>query len=107
MLRRGVLVCATCHTTVIGVAPARPYSQVDGERPAGVGRVRYLRAWRRGREAGDPEVTSDGRARLMTAAAWQRHGASTARRIATVVPIRANEDSDLLAELGLGKRRTG
>lgn len=56
------------------------HSQLDGERPPGVGRARYLRAWRRGRDAGDPECTADGRARIMTAAAWQRHGASTPTR---------------------------
>jgi hypothetical protein len=84
-------------------AAAAEYSQVDGQRPIGVGRVRYLRAWRRGYAAGDPEVREDGRARLMTPAAWARHGATVRRREAK--PELPVVSSDLLAELGA--RRTG
>lgn len=69
-LRDGVPVCSACGATLsplVAVTP-RPFSQIDGERPAGVGRARYLRAWHRGDDANDPDVTEDGRARLMTPA---------------------------------------
>lgn len=107
MLVRGVPTCTTCHAPVVLPAASGPYSQLDGERPSGVGRARYLRAWRRGRAAADPEVTADGRARLMTPAAWRSHGASAAheRRPPKVTPIRPADDA-VLVELGLGTRRT-
>ncbi len=51
-------------------APGRPYSQHDGERPPGAGKAKYLRTWRRARDAGDAGAWAEGRARLMTAEAW-------------------------------------
>jgi len=93
-------------------APApRVYSQLDAERPPGIGRARYLRAWRRGRDAGDAECCADGRARVMTAGAWARHGASsTSPRRALDEPSRPlaivrDLDADTLAELGLDETR--
>jgi hypothetical protein len=89
-------------------APAkRTYSQVDGERPAGVGRARYLRAWRVGHEAGDPECCADGRARTMSAAAWARHGASAPTTVTPPRDVAPVRDVDVLEELGLATRRTG
>lgn len=98
---------------VLGRAGGAPsaHSQVDGQRPIGVGRDRYLRGWRRGRDAADPEVWGDGRARCMTAAAWQRHGASAPKFAAPpalrlVSPPRS-PDADVLAELGLSTKVGG
>jgi hypothetical protein len=48
------------------------YSQLDGQRPAGAGRVKYLRAWHALVAAGDTGAWAEGRARLMTAEAWAR-----------------------------------
>lgn len=62
------------------VAPTRPWSQVDGERPPGCGRARYLRVWRRARDAGDPGATADGRARILTRDAYERHAATSRPR---------------------------
>ena len=85
-----------------GANAPRAFSQIDGQRPPGVGRPRYLRAWRRGRDAADPECRADGRARLMMDGAWARWGASPARtkpKLALVAPMVSAED-ELLAELG-------
>lgn len=88
-------------------APKPPtYSQLDGQRPPGVGRTRYLRAWRRGRDAGDPEAIADGRARLMTPGAWARHGATTSvRSMRPAKPSAVSLRDDVLSELGLATRR--
>lgn len=110
------------------------FSQLEGQRPIGVKSTRYLRAWRRGRDAGDPECRADGRARLMTAAAWERWGASAPTRVTRYRGVTGNapallsvtgtstpsrhvtptsqdvtaRDADVLAELGLdATRRAG
>lgn len=87
-----------------GAAPDRPYSQNDGERPVGCGRVRYLRIWRAAAAAGDVGATEDGRARLLTVEAYQRHAGLRARAPKTPpsapVPLPAAED-DVLDALGL------
>jgi hypothetical protein len=81
MLRAGALVCGACGSPISAPSAALgvSYSQLDGQRPPGVGRVRYLRAWRLARDEHAPAemVWSDGRARLMTRDAWVRWGAST------------------------------
>lgn len=84
---------------LVATGGEREYSQLDAERPAGVGRARYLRAWRRGRDAGDPECRADGRARTMTPAAWARWGAAAPTRRAKVCVV-GGDLADLLAELG-------
>lgn len=76
-------------------AAPRPWSQLDGERPPGCGRARYLRIWRRARDAGDPGATADGRARLLTADAYERHRAVVRPRPA----LRVVGD-DLLEQIG-------
>jgi hypothetical protein len=77
------------------------YSQLDGERPAGAGRARYLRAWRTLRSAADAGATAEGRARIITHEAWTRFVASEAARhhavVATPETSRANR---VLAALG-------
>jgi hypothetical protein len=109
-LRRGVPSCSACGAPVaISSRPAAEHAQDDGQRPTGVGRTRYLRAWRRGRDAGDAECRADGRARVMTAAAWSRWGASAPMRgTAPRIAVEAVRDVDVLAELGLdATRRAG
>lgn len=82
------------------------YSQRDGERPPGCGRVRYLRVWRRARDAGDEGASKDGRARLLTHEAYARHAAmSLARPRARIVDEPAGLDEQVLAELGAVRRR--
>jgi hypothetical protein len=76
-------------------APTRPYSQAEGERPPGAGRAKYLRAWRRARDAADAGAWAEGRARLMTAEAWARFS-RTARPVMTKPPAAPT----LLDELG-------
>lgn len=77
------------------VAAPRPYSQLEGERPPGCGRARYLRVWRRARDARDPGATADGRARLLTVDAYERHRTAVRARPA----LRVVGD-DLLDEIG-------
>lgn len=77
-------------------AESRPFSQRDGERPSGAGRVKYLRAWRRARDEGDAGAWAEGRARLMNAEAWARWS-----RISTPAPVTtAPAAPSLLDELG-------
>lgn len=83
----------------------RPYSQRDGERPTACGRAKYLRAHRSRLRAGDPESWSEGRSRLMSAAAWGRFIAGEAQphRLKLVEPTPSPSDRVLAA---LGGRRT-
>jgi hypothetical protein len=53
-------------------AESRPYSQADGQRPPGAGRIKYLRTWRRARDAHDAGAWAEGRARLMSAECWSK-----------------------------------
>ena len=83
------------------------YSQRDGERPTGAGRERYLRAWRALRRAGDRDVRTEGRARLMTADAWARFVASerpTPRFEVVAPPLEISRSDRVLVALG-GVRR--
>jgi hypothetical protein len=61
------------------------YSQRDGERPTGAGRVKYLRVWSVANAADSSEAWAEGRARLMSAEAWRRHQ-TPQRRHAKVTP---------------------
>jgi hypothetical protein len=84
------------------------HSQRDGERPPGAGKAKFLRVHRLAREGGDPGATVQGRARLMTADAWQRWcGAipSRARRPVSPAPApHVSADDVIAAKLGI--RRT-
>lgn len=51
---------------------ARPFSQREGERPAGCGKPTYLKVWARAVAGGDTEAWAEGRARLMSAGCWGR-----------------------------------
>jgi hypothetical protein len=53
-------------------ARPRPFSQVDGERPPGCGRRRFLAAWRSRHATGDPGASAEGRARILSPDAWAR-----------------------------------
>jgi len=65
----------------------RPFSQLDGERPSGCGKRRYLRAHMARRAVGDLEARCEGRARTMTAACWARFLASeTGPKLRIVAP---------------------
>ncbi|AKV04559.1 hypothetical protein AKJ09_11222 [Labilithrix luteola] len=75
------------------------HSQHDGERPCS-SRTKYLRVWKAGHDAGDPEVWAEGRDRRMTPDAWRRYARSTA----LLVGKPANEtsvDDSVHAELGV------
>jgi hypothetical protein len=88
------------------VAGARDcYSQREGERPPGAGKVKYLRVHRALMAAGDTEAWAEGKARLMSAAAWER-GTRT-RPALRLVARQAPTDvrSALLRELGAVTRR--
>jgi hypothetical protein len=74
----------------------RPFSQADGERPPGAGRAKFLRTWRRARDAGDAGAWAEGRARLMSEEAWARW--SRTERARVLEPA-----TPLLEELG-GRR---
>lgn len=89
-------VLAPYLTPLLNGAPARPFSQRDGELPAGAGRIKYLRAWRRARDAGDAGAWAEGRARLMSAEAWAKWSRTQALPKAAPVP----EAPSLLAQLG-------
>lgn len=82
------------------MAPAS-FSQVDGQRPPGCGRAKYLRVHRRAVQADDPGAWSEGRARLMTPEAWARWS-RTERRAATKAmhPPAPSGVEAMLAELG-------
>ncbi len=85
--------------------PPRPYSQKDGERPAGAGRVLYLREHRALVRAGDPGAWSEGRARLMTSDAWSRAMAKHRPPPPPASETRPVDlDSQALADLGLARR---
>lgn len=105
IIRDGVIFCAACNG--LPRVPAatsgypRPFSQLDGERPAGCGRIKYLRVWRRARDAGDEGATVDGRARLMTIEAYARHSKiAIRRRPKSTIDV----DPLLLEALGAGPR---
>ena len=86
------------------------HSQRDGERPAGAGRIRYLRAWRALRDAGDPDVRREGRARLMSQSSWARFvagekgekpaPAARPRLVAVPRPSPVDVEARVLADLG-------
>ena len=116
MLRAGAVVCATCNAPIVEELATlsrgpREFSQLEGQRPIGVKSTRYLRAWRRVRDAGDAECRADGRARLMTVGAWERWGASAPARVTRYRGVTGNAPAlpavtdDVLAELGLGQER--
>ncbi|MGO9833413.1 MAG: hypothetical protein ACLP1X_04290 [Polyangiaceae bacterium] len=77
-------------------AGSRPYSQADGERPPGAGRAKFLRAWRRARDAGDSGAWSEGRARLMSSESWARWSRTQRPTVAKASPVAPT----LLDELG-------
>jgi len=84
------------------------HSQRDGERPIGCGTAKFLRAWHRGRAAGDAECWAEGRARLMTAAAWRRLNpirTSKPPKLVAVAAAPRTIDDELLEQLGA--RRVG
>ncbi len=91
------------------VAPTeRPYSQLDGERPVGCKRSKFLRVWALARDAGHPGATEHGRARLLTREAFERF-ATTSTRAPKAPPSEArpvDPDARALALLGLAPRRT-
>ncbi len=95
-------ILAECRQPAVGGVV---HSQRNGERPAGCGRAKFLRAWKAAHEAGDPGAWAEGRARLMTAACWSSR-AKTARAPAVVkaAPEVPANDS-LMAEFGA--RRAG
>jgi hypothetical protein len=78
-------------------AATRPFSQRDGERPPGAGRAKYLRTWRRARDAEDTGAWSEGRARLMSPEAWGRWSRFASRHAPVKV---APSAPTLLDELG-------
>jgi hypothetical protein len=80
-----------------GGASQRPFSQRDGERPPGAGRIKYLRTWRRARDAGDG-AWAEGRARLMTPECWAKWSRSASRPTLAKAP--ASAAPTLLDELG-------
>lgn len=80
----------------------RPFSQLDGERPPGCKRSKFLRVWGLARDAGDPGATEHGRARLLTSEAFQRFATT---RTATAKPPKADPDARALTLLGLAPRR--
>ncbi len=107
---RGGIVCASCRAPLVAhvAATPRPYSQRDGERPVGAGRVLYLREHRALVRNRDKGAWSEGRARLMSHEAWSRAMAKHAPALAAPAP-RAADSGDLddvtLAEIGLVRRR--
>lgn len=109
-LRAAALAFADAVAVIIerqgGHAP-RPFSQVDGERPSGAGRERYLRIWRLAHKNGDAGATEQGRARLLTSEAWTRWEAklpSKAKAKLQLVSAPAESRADrVLRELG-GRR---
>jgi hypothetical protein len=90
------------------VAVPRPFSQRDGERPAGCGRARFLRVWRAASIAHHEGATRDGRARLLTPVAYSFGVAELARRTAKpsgdLAIVAQDEDADLLTDLGLERK---
>jgi hypothetical protein len=81
-------------------SPSRPYSQRDGERPAGCGRIKFLRAWRRAADAGDAGAWSEGRARLMSSECWTKWSRTSRVRV-TKAPPAAESGPSLLESFGL------
>lgn len=81
------------------------YSQRDGERPAGCGRVKYLRVWRLAYRAGDTGARAQGKARLLMPEAFERFEAQLRkpRRAALHVVPEPSTDDRMLAALG-GRR---
>ena|SRR5580658_10127841 len=76
-------------------ASSRPFSQ--REPPPGAGRVKYLRTWRRARDAGDAGAWAEGRSRLMTAEAWAKWSRTASPSTATKA---TPAEPSLLDELG-------
>jgi hypothetical protein len=79
------------------------YSQRDHERPVGASRVRFLRVWRVAHAARDTGAWAEGRARIMTADAWERWASASGQRprpeLRAPAP-KADPDTELLVELG-------
>jgi hypothetical protein len=90
------VVLAPYLAPLIAGASARPFSQRDGELPPGARRVKFLRTWRRARDAGDAGAWSEGRARLMSPDCWARWARSERSPAATAPPPAPS----LLEELG-------
>jgi hypothetical protein len=111
MTKAGQLVCGRCDAVIPISNSDRLFSQDDVGRPEGCGRTKYLRTWRRARDAGDPGATEDGRARLLTKEAYERHRPRTTRKPkAPPVPKTKVAPSDpievVLGKLGLVERRS-
>ena len=104
MLRAGSVVCATCGAPVtVDATTTGSFSQHDGSRPPGCGRVRYLRIWRSAFRAGDAGATRDGRARLLTHDAYQRFARIERAVESSPRPVE-DEANDVLSELGAVRR---
>jgi hypothetical protein len=90
--------------SAVSVPPAeRKLSQLDGERYPGAGRAKHLRVWHLAHDAGDPGATRQGRALLLTEAAWLRwHNKLPSKKSPPKSSPRSLEDC-VLAELG-GRR---
>lgn len=102
----GLPACARCDAP-LGAATSIRHTQHDGERPAGAGRVKFLRLWRRGHEAGDPGVWSEGRARCMSPEAWARLARTDAKPRARIVKLQPKPRTlanDVLSELGATRK---
>jgi hypothetical protein len=98
-LRALAEVLAPYLVPLLSGAPGRPFSQADGQRPPGAGKPKYLRTWRRARDAGDAGAWAEGRARLMSQEAWARWSRTEAPAVAKPAA------PSLLEELGA--RRVG
>jgi hypothetical protein len=84
------------------------YTQKDGERPPGCSPTKFLRTWRRARDAADAGATEDGRTRLLTVEAYERHRTrERSRRVPprTAAPAPRSIDEEMLARLGGRERR--
>lgn len=101
-LRALAVVLAPYLAPLITGASSRPYSQRDGELPPGARRVKFLRTWRRARDAGDVGAWAEGRARLMTPECW----AKWSRTERPPAVAKAPPPSPSLLE-ELGAKRTG
>jgi hypothetical protein len=105
-LARGLAALVAPMVAELLQASPKPFSQLEGERPSGAGRVAYLRAHRALVRSGDPGAWSEGRARLMSPDAWARAMAN--HRHAPKAPASetrpVDPDADALEALGLAKR---
>ena len=112
LLRAGRVVCASCGAPVLAgpIAP-RVFSKTnlpDGLRDT----PKFYRVARALRAAGDPECWKEGRAVMMTPAAWQRgltllgQGRDVSPRPPPSEPKPTDLDAQVRVELGLSRKVT-